>query len=267
VGLFFTNFIFFKIIGSVVFIYSLNKFCNLFKDSKYIVFGFFMPYLGIVVSLGYLRQSLAISLFAIAIYYFLSNKEKKSLLFMTLSFLSHLVISPFLILYMKVFLKKKKYLVFLLFITLIIIYLSFDKIENYFYYYLGDGIHFSSKGAIARLLLNIPFFCLVFYFFLKKKVSNNEKVFYIISSVIFIFCLYLYFTGRSTLADRLGIQLIFFQGLMIAKIYESLTHELIKKTYVILIFTYSITLFLAWKELSTFSSDWVPYNNIILNTF
>jgi FtsH-binding integral membrane protein len=226
-----------------------------------------MPYLGIVVSLGYLRQSLAISFLAISLYYFLRNKEIKSFLFMILSFLSHLVVAPYLLIFSM--LKKNRKLIFpvFFFIVLIILFIAFDKVENYFYYYLGDGIHFTSKGAVARVTLNIPFFIIFYIYKFEKKLSQNENFFFILSFIILITCLILIFTGRSTIADRIGIQLILFQGYVIGKLYEHFNEVLIKKLYVFLVLSYSCIVFYGWKMLSNYSNDWFPYKNIIFSTF
>lgn len=266
-GAIYTNFIFFKLCGAIFFVYSINKFCSLFKKGKYLVFGFFMPYLGIIVSLGYLRQSLAVSFFAISLYYFLRNREIKSFVLMILSFLSHLVVSPFFLLYANIT-KNKKFIIFsIFFLVIIILFVAFDKVENYFYYYLGGGIHFSSKGGAARVLLNIPFFIIFYIYKFEYKLSKNEKVFFFISFVILIICLILTFIGRSTIADRLAIQLFFFQGYVVGKLYEYLNDELIKKFYVILVLSYSCAVFYGWKILSEYSNDWLPYKNIIFSIF
>ena len=266
-GAIYTNFIFFKLCNAIFFVYSINKFCSLFKKAKYLIFGFFMPYLGIVVSLGYLRQSLAISFLAISLYYFLRNKEIKSFLFMILSFLSHLVVAPYLLISTKSK-KIKKFIFFsIVFIVLIILFIAFDKVVNYFYYYIGDGIHFTSKGAVARIMLNIPFFIIFYIYKFENKLSQNENFFFIVSFIILIICLILIFTGRFTIADRIGIQLILFQGYVIGKLYEHFNEVLIKKFYLFLVLSYSCIVFYGWKMLSDYSNDWFPYKNIILSIF
>ena len=139
--------------------------------------------------------------------------------------------------------------------------------ENYFYYYLGDGIHFTSKGAVARVTLNIPFFIIFYIYKFEKKLSQNENFFFILSFIILIICLILIFTGRFTIADRIGIQLILFQGYVIGKLYEYFNEVLIKKLYVFLVLSYSCIVFYGWKMLSNYSNDWFPYKNIIFSTF
>ena len=75
------SFVVFNLVCSLIYIYSINKFCSIFNNGKFIVFAFFITYLGIVVHLGYIRQSLSISLLALVLYCYIKDKKKRVFLF------------------------------------------------------------------------------------------------------------------------------------------------------------------------------------------
>ena len=82
IGRTFNSFIVFNLICSIIFIYSINKFCKILETSKYVMYGFFASYLSIVVHLGYVRQSLAIAFLALSFYFYFKNKITNSLFFL-----------------------------------------------------------------------------------------------------------------------------------------------------------------------------------------
>ena len=226
----FNSFTAFNIFCSAIFLFSINKFCSILKSGKFLTYGLFTSYLVIVVHLGYVRQSLAISFLALSISYYLTGKTLRPYLYFIFSFLTHIVTSSFILIF---FNYKKKLLLFMcLFFILLIIYFAWDKINLYYYYYLGEGIHFQSRGAFIRVILNVPFFILLYLFKDQLVISDKEKLFFITCGLILIVSLFLIFTKATTLADRVALQLILFQGYILGKIFNSLKTKIFKNLFI-----------------------------------
>ncbi len=264
------SFVVFNLVCSFIYIYSINKFCSLFNNGRFIVFAFFITYLGIVVHLGYIRQSLSISLLALALFYYLKDKNIKSFIFLTISFFIHLSVFPFFLLYLKNFskyIRNKKAIVFSfsIVVTILFLYLVKDKIYLYFYYYLGEGVHFQSKGAYLRVLISIPFFLTIFL--LRKQIHLSEKEI----NLFKLFILFLFFAiiflilNRTTFADRIALPIILFQGYVIGKIFSLLKYKSVKNIFILFTMMYSYILFFIWAFYGQFSSSWIPYKNILFD--
>lgn len=254
------SFYFFNFICSLIFIYSIQK-LSLKLKTKWLVIGILIPYMGIIVHMGYIRQSLAISFLIISILNFFENKKKISLVFFILSALTHIIVAPFILMFL-----RKNFLVYLIIFTALLVTLNLAKFLNYYHYYLGDGVYFQSKGAIFRILTYIPFF-IAYYFFRKElHFTENENIFIKVCIIIFITILILAISDRTTIADRIGVQLILFQVFIVAKIYNALPQDSMKKSLVLIMAIYSSSIFLLWLTFSPYKGDWVPYENIMLYT-
>ena len=259
----FNSFIVFNIICSVIFLYAMNKFCSTLKTGKFLAYGLFTSYLVIVVHLGYVRQSLAISFLALSLSYYLKGKNFKPYIYFILSFLTHIITSTFILIFINF--KRKFLLLACLIFIILIVFFAWDKINLYYYYYLGDGIHFQSRRAFARVILNIPFFILLFLFKNQLEITDKEKLFFITCAVMLLICLFLVFTNATTLADRISLQLILFQGYVLGKIYNSLRTKTFKNLFISCSFIYSYSQFIGWVSTTKFITSWLPYKNIIFN--
>lgn len=259
----FKSFIVFNFICSIIYIYTITKFCKILKVGNFIVFGFFTSYLAIVVHMGYVRQSLAISFLALSLYYYFKNKDLKSNILLIFSFLTHIITLPFGLLYF-----KKKNAIFVIFLILLLCFIFFiarDKINLYLFYYFGDGIHFQSRGAYYRVLLNIPFFLTFFFLRNQMSISKQENNFYYICLLILVVALLLLYFEKTTLADRLGLQLILFQGYCIGRIYNSLKINYTKNIFVLLTLLYSYLQFYVWIISTRFIDSWLPYQSVLFS--
>lgn len=257
----FNSFIIFNLICSIIFIYSINNFCKILNNGKYVVYGYFASYLSIVVHLGYVRQSLAISFLALSIYFYLKNKTINSFIFFSISTLTHVVTTSFALFFIK--LKNIKLMILFLLIILILAIFAWDKIYLYYYYYLGEGVHFQSRGAYVRVLLNIPFFIIFFSQKKQLKISERENIFFRVSLIILIISIILLLANKTTLADRLSLQLILFQGYTVGRIFNNLKIRFIKNVFISLTLIFSYSQFLVWAFSSKFQDSWIPYKNVI----
>lgn len=264
------SFVVFNLVCSLIYIYSINKFCSIFNNGKFIVFAFFLTYLGIVAHLGYIRQSLSISLLALVLYCYIKDKKKESFILLSISFFIHLSVFPFFLLYLKNFFQflRNRNLIFiasLIIISIIFLYLVRDKIYMYFFYYLGEGVHFQSKGAYLRVLISIPFFLMLFFLKDQIQISKKEKTLFKIFLILMIFAIIFLIMNRTTFADRIALPLILFQGYVIGKIFSILKYKMVKNIFISLTMMYSYILFFIWALYGQFSGSWIPYKNIFFD--
>ena len=257
----FNSFVIFNLICSLIFIYSVNKFCKILNTAKYIVYGYFTSYLSIVVHLGYVRQSLAISFLALSFYFYLKNKTINSFIYLLISTQTHLITSFFLPLFIK--LKNVYLIIIFLLLGIILLILAWDKIYLYYYYYLGEGVHFQSRGAYLRVLLNIPFFWIFFLLRKQLKISKIEYLFFKVNLLILTLSIIFLFIDKTTLADRIALQLILFQGYTIGRIFNNLRINFIKNIFISLTFIFTFSQFFVWVISTKFQESWIPYKNII----
>jgi hypothetical protein len=257
----FNSFVIFNLICSIIFIYSINKFCQILNSAKYLVYGYFTSYLFIIVHLGYVRQSLAISVLALSLYFYLKNKTINSFIYFLISTQIHIITSSFVPLFIKF---KNVYLIItFLLLSIILLIFAWDKVYLYYYYYLGEGVHFQSRGSYARVLLNIPFFWIFFLLRKQLKISKKEYLFFKINLFILIFSIFCLLIEKTTLADRVALQLILFQGYTIGKIFNNLKIKFIKNIFILLTYILSFSQFLVWESFTKFQDSWIPYKNII----
>ena len=260
IGIYGLNFIL-----SILFIYSLNKFANLFKDNYWLIILISFPYLIVVVSMGYTRQATAVSLVLLSICSLSNNKlysfifyafvailfHKSSIIMIPLIFITHL---------------KLNYINILLFIILaifssLIIYPEFARISSG---YLSEQSKYISKGVYYRIFLNIlaGILFLIFYKYLKINKRLDRLII-----LIFIINLLLLFTiqNYSTLVDRIIIYFTFIQLIVFSRLY------LIKKNYKIFFNLFVISIyfcvFLVWLHFSIHSYAWIPYKNILIEIY
>lgn len=227
------------------------------------------PYLILVVSMGYTRQSVAISFVLIAILFGLEKNIKKYLIFLFLAILFHktaiigLVFSPFFI--ATNFIKKD-----LIFYSYTLFSFIFVSLVVYFSSVSGDNIYtnksgeLSSAGAIFRIAIH--FLPLIFYIYfrsvLKRVLLNNLRVFdYLAYFILFTLILAIPF---STLADRFNLYLIMFDIFIFSYLYSNLS--LFNRQFMILtIILFNTLMLIIWLNFGAWSHAWLPYQNYIFN--
>ena len=161
-------------------------------------------------------------------------------------------------------LKKINYKFFIsifLIITLSIFsyFLFKNSFDHLIYFYLGEGMHFSSSGALPRYLINFiaALICFIFW----KKLSTNpieRRLYLLMSSFVFI-CLpfTIYFSSAS---DRILLYFIPLQLFIFSKLHIlfNLTRYRIMINYTVIGF-YSLILLLV-LNLAKHRGSWINYS-------
>jgi hypothetical protein len=249
--------------SAFVFSISLIYFC-IFSGNLYLGLTIAMPIQIIVIGMGYMAQSIALAFLMTAYVQFIKERKFFFLILIVTGSLFHaslIIFAPmiFINFFHKNFLQK-----FILFaITIIIIFIL---LESYFNEMINNYIldDLSSPGAIYRLLLNFISVLIFLIFINKKKLCTNYKIlfyFFSFNSLVLIILVNLSFA--TTAIDRIALYLNPIQILIINKFlitnFSANNRKIISTAFFIIYFVFMYT----WFNFSNYSSDWIPYNNIL----
>ncbi len=249
-----------NLVCAVLFSWALLIFCRSQKRPE-LALLIAIPYLVIVVSMGYVRQGVGIGLGLLSIVYLL---EKKFFRFLILIFLAACFHKVSLIYFSLAVLiqYRNRFLVTLGVILLVVFFASFFAYE-YILSVINQNMfgERDSKGTFVRLfMLWIP--ALVFLTFRKKfKFKQNEENFWTWVSVSTFFFIPLFIiTDNTTIVDRLALFWIPLQIVILSRIPDAFGVNGEKNAawvYSIIIFE-AIVMFV-WLFFSPSSSAWLPY--------
>lgn len=227
------------------------------------------PYLILVVSMGYTRQSVAIALVLLALKCGMSKKLKK-LIFLSISaILFHksaiivLMFFPFFI--FNSILKNNLIFIFYTFSSFLLmsglVYMSSLSGDNI---YTDQSSEMTSAGALFRILVH--FLTLIFYIFYRNKITTlypqSYRFFdYMAFLILYVFLLAIPF---STLADRFNLYLIVFDIFVFSTLATALNGF---NRYFMLasIILFNTLMLFIWLNFGAWSHAWLPYQNYISN--
>lgn len=246
------------------FVFFYKKF-----DNYWISLLISFPYLILVVSMGYTRQSVAISFFLIAMLYAIEKKLFKFFLFSLLAFIFHksaiivLMFAPLFFL-PKFFNNNFIFLSYTFFSFLIMsgaVYISSIAGENI---YTDQSGEISSAGAIFRIIVH--FLPLIFYIFYRAKIKRVllEKIRlfdYLSLLILFTLALAIPF---STLADRFNLYLIVFDVFVFSYLFTVL-NVFNRQVMLGCIIFFNTLMLIIWLNFGAWSGAWLPYQNYLLN--
>lgn len=251
-----------NIFSAIIFSVGLIKFCfDLPRPILAIVVA--IPYLIIVVSMGYVRQGAALGLIMYGISSLKDNDIKKFVFFAIIAALIHkasLVILP-----MAIFISSKNRFLIAFAIGFLTIAFGVILLESYvervIRNYIDSGM--SSSGAIFRLgMLMPPALIYLLYesrFDFNPMLKNLWRLFSLAAIILFSM---LFFTSFSTFIDRVGLFLLPLQMVVFSYLpsFFSTKHS---GFFVIYIVMYSALVLFVWLNYADNAWAWVPYENIL----
>lgn len=228
------------------------------------------PYLILVVSMGYTRQSVAIALVILAFKCALESKFLKLVIFSALAMSFHksaiiiFMLYPFFLMPSRTFDRQWMFYSYTFFSFLAmsaLVYISSISGENVYTNQSGD---ISSAGAIFRIIVH--FLPLTFYVFyhakVKKILKYNFRVFdYLALLILYTLILAIPF---STLADRFNLYLIMFDIFVFSFLYSCLNY-FNRSVMVGSIIFFNTLMLVIWLNFGAWSQAWLPYQNYLLN--
>ena len=261
-GIYLVNFM-----GIMIIIILFWKSAKLISISIPIFCILIFPHHILIVTMGYSRQAIAISITFYALVELLVNRRKWyfMLLIGIAIFFHYSAFSAFiLLLFVRNTIPIRIYLLTII-IAVISLYLNSNKIEPLLKYYINPDSEMISHGAMIRMLIWTSILCLVVMY--KSKLSfilrygiNWESMLF-----VYIICIILLSLGvMTTLIDRfmLYYYLIPYLGL------SSILYNIRKNTAVyglamcssILL---SMVIMVVWLGYAIHKQGWIPYDNII----
>lgn len=254
---------------SIILFYFFYKFSKNFKY-KYVPILVSYTYFIVVVSMNYVRQSVAVSISLLAIYYALQGKKYKFIFLIMLAALFHKSAVVLLVFFPLCFLSKLELSKFISFIY-VIISIIFITVVLYLSGLQGGNIYtdsdsgVSSSGTLFRLGSHlIPIILYLNNRYKFKYYLNNNIIMLDYFVILIFYCIFLSFF-YSTLADRFNLYLFFFD----VYIYSFLCDKINLKNRIsllLVIFVFSSFNFFVWFNFGTYASKgWIPYQNYIIN--
>ncbi len=253
---FLISFIF--LLGNYFFLKTLHN--------KFTIWVFFTPYFYFIVSMGYLRQALAIGLILIALFFIRGKYFKTSIMLLSISSLFHstaIVLLPVFILTFIKNIKFNMFIIFFLLILLMIIILFFIFQFNSFYYKIYDYIinpTVSSSGTIFRapIIILSSIFILYFFDFTKKSKVDIVYKYYAIYSILLIPLFFL----STTILDRIYLYFYPMVGFFINEFILSFDKIINQRLIKLLVVCISFIFLYVWLNFADNKSGWIPFSII-----
>jgi hypothetical protein len=257
-------------------IYGVNLFCGLIFSIGLSVFcrnsprpllalAVSIPYLVIVVAMGYSRQGVALGIAMIGLVALIRSKRLKFVVMICIATSIHK--SAFLLLPIAVLAAtKNRFLILLVFSILIgFIYSLFlssaynSLIENYI------ASQYASQGAFIRLLMNaVPAIIFLIWRHRFNFHKHEEALWVIFSYISLLLLLALYLTDASTALDRIGLYMLPIQLVVFSRLPEIFkTSGYINQWIVIGILAYYSLVLFVWLNFATHAGLWLPYKNLV----
>jgi hypothetical protein len=235
-----------------------------------------IPYLVIVVSMGYTRQAAAIGLVMLSISYLYDRELIKATIAILIAGLFHK--TALLSLAALFFISGGSfYLVFIvaIFIVISLIFPQYiSSLMEYYgslieYYvlpemYSNGTVEYQSEGAFFRALNNAFFALIILIFKEKWKQYYNDYPLWRMVAIISIMLLFVV-NEYSTAVDRLLLYFSILQIVVIGRL-PLLARDIIHPQVItLLVSMYSFAILSLWLAFATHAHHWNPYQNILFN--
>lgn len=251
-----------NLICGLILVTGVVAFCNQ-QRHYYLALLVCVPYLFIVVGMGYSRQAAAIGFIFFALSVLHNRKVFLFLLFIFFGSLFHkscLIVVPFGLLAIS---GNKRIFIFLGSLFLVLGIVTYSQISEAVQNYIGDQAN-ESRGALIRIILSvIPSALILRYHKLLLK-DINAKAFWRYFSLVPLFALPLV-PFASNLTDRLLLYSIPIQAFCFSRLdllFDDYVNRQLINFLVVLI--YCSVLFI-WINFGAHSSYWIPYRSFLFS--
>jgi hypothetical protein len=253
-----------NLFGGFIFSFGLAVFCH-HLPRPFLALTVSIPYLFIVVAMGYTRQGIALGLGMLALVYLARQGMLKFFLLVVLAATMHksaVLLLPFAVLTAQ----KNKYAILITMSLLgfgIGFFLVLDVLEGLYTNYIQNP--YSSDGALIRLSMNaVP--ALILLAWEKKFNFKHEEIllwrWFAISSLA-LFSLF-FLTSASAALDRIALYFLPLQLVVFAYLPSVFgTSKFLSRLIVVGVVAYSALVLIVWLNFANHSSFWIPYQNYL----
>lgn len=216
-----------------------------------------VPYLLVVVAMGYTRQSVAIGLVALGLQALADDRIRKFYVYILLAAMFHKTAVIFFVL--PLFTVNRHRFVFVLVSILLLLLawytLLLDSFEGMWKSYVEEKM-FSEGGAIRIIINLVP--AILAILFRKRLFEESSSRIWIVLSLLAIVLAPAH-SVASTLADRFVLYVTPLQMVVLSRIHR-LFHDRTQKTFIVfsLLMVYFL-IQLVWLNYAVHAPYWVPY--------
>jgi len=255
-----------NLVCAVIFTAGLISFCR-WQPNPPLAMLVAVPYLVIVVAMGYTRQSAALGFIMLALTQYQRGSTAGVITSLLCAILFHkasILIFPFFGLSY-----AKNFLVSLL-IFGILFYAAYRLLVSNSVSYLIYGYikqEYNSSGATVRVLMNVVPAILLLGFRNRFGLDRTNRRLWILLSVASLAAVvFLYLSPSSTAVDRAALFLIPLQVFVLSRVPSAFSprgrHSML---LVVAVVVYSLAVELVWLDFGQFSKCWIPYRSYLWN--
>jgi len=246
---------------AILFVWGLISFCRT-QPQPWLALAVGIPYMVIVVGMGYTRQAVAIGFMMVGLVH-LARGKTWSFCFWILAgatFHKSAVILLPLLLFSKGKHRFAKSIAVLLVIGLAFVLLLQEYVDTLQRNYIE--FEYQSEGAVPRILMNsIP--AAIFLIFNQRfAMSDAQREFWkIMSWVALVFLILLTISSASTAIDRIALYWIPLQIFVLSRLPNAFCKNNSKiRQWILGILAYSGSVQFTWLIFATNAPFWIPYN-------
>lgn len=247
-------------IGALIFSWGLVEFCRS-QPRPWLALSVAIPYLVVVVAMGYTRQAIAIGLVMLA---FIALFEKRMLhyfVFMAIAVTFHKSAIIMLPLVALLSAKNRWFKIILVLFTGVVLYYLLIRggTDRYMEHYVGAG--YSSAGAAIRIAMNALPAGLFLLFRKRFRLPKDQNSFWTMMSLLaFGFVAFLMISPSSTVVDRLALYWIPLQMFVFSRLPDVFGRPGgANSAWVFLVLFYYATVMAMWLLFAVHAEFWLPY--------
>ena len=261
---FFNSIYFANFASAIVFVFGLIRFCQI-MPMPWLALFVSIPFLVVVVAMGYTRQAAALGMFMFAL---VSLIKEKRINFYILIFLGAVLFHKSLLItiFIDFFYNRKKLgilsiIALVLFVSVFVIWIL-PLFKHLIYYYVTTQFH-HSEGAVIRVVMS-TFAGIIFFIFRKRfKRTFHDENLWLIFSLVSIALLPLAFS-YSTFIDRIAIFFIPLQLVIFSRVPMLIYSTYYRTIFIVATITLYVCVLFVWLNFANHAYLWVPYKNILL---
>lgn len=253
-----------NLVCAAIFTYGLLRFCR-DQTSPFLGLLVAIPYLVIVVAMGYTRQAAALGLIMLALCYYFRGAILQMAICAALAVTLHksaVIVIPLIAMASS---RKSILTIALLGVTAALTYWLF--VSQSLDRLVANYVHarYSSTGAGIRIAMNILPASLFLLLSNRFSFSREEKRLWTIFALGSFVALFLYLTTpSSTAVDRLALYLIPLQIFVLSRAPLALSDKQVSQVAIkVGVIAYSIIVQFIWLNYADNAKAWIPYDNYL----